>query len=64
MADIVDQKTRSRIMVAIGGKNTKPKMVLHKAMHARGFCYRLHGKGIIFYCIARCSNYPHMDTYG
>lgn len=38
MADTVDKETRSRIMAAIGGKNTKPKMVLHKAMHARGFC--------------------------
>ncbi len=33
-------------MAAIRGKNTKPEMVLRKALHAKGFRYRLHGMGI------------------
>jgi len=44
MTDIVDQATRSRIMAAIRGKDTKPELVLRKALHARGFRYRLHRK--------------------
>ena len=46
MADIVDKATRSRIMAAIGGKDTKPELALRKALHARGFRYRLHRKGL------------------
>lgn len=42
MADIVDQKTRSRMMSGIGGKDTKPELALRKALHARGYRYRLH----------------------
>lgn len=42
MADIVDKATRSRMMAGIGGKNTKPEMVLRRALYARGFRYRLH----------------------
>jgi len=45
MADIVDKKTRSRMMAGIKGKNTKPELVLRRALHARGFRFRLHGKG-------------------
>ncbi|MDE0693022.1 MAG: DNA mismatch endonuclease Vsr [Gammaproteobacteria bacterium] len=46
MADTVDAATRSRIMASIRGKDTKPEMVLRKSLHARGFRYRLHGKGL------------------
>lgn len=46
MADIVDSQTRSRMMSGIRGKDTKPEMVLRRALHARGFRYRLHGKGV------------------
>ena len=42
MADVVDKQTRSRMMAGIGGKNTKPELVLRRALHARGFRYRLH----------------------
>ena len=42
MTDIVDQKTRSRMMAGIRGKDTKPEMILRKALHARGLRYRLH----------------------
>lgn len=40
--DIVDQKTRSRMMSGIKGKNTLPEMVLRRYLHARGFRFRLH----------------------
>lgn len=46
MADIVDKETRSRMMSGIRGKDTKPEMMLRRALHARGFRYRLHGKGL------------------
>ena len=46
MTDIVDRQTRSRMMSGIRGKDTKPEMVLRRALHARGFRYRLHGKGV------------------
>lgn len=42
MADIVDPATRSRMMSGIRGKNTKPELLIRKALHARGFRYRLH----------------------
>jgi len=34
------------MMAGIRGKDTKPEMVLRRALHARGFRYRLHGKGV------------------
>jgi DNA mismatch endonuclease, patch repair protein len=40
--DIVDQQTRSRMMSGIRGKNTKPELALRRALHARGFRFRLH----------------------
>jgi len=40
--DIYDPTIRSRIMGKIRGKNTKPELVLRKALHACGFRYRLH----------------------
>lgn len=42
MADIVDQKTRSRMMSGIKGANTKPELSLRRALHALGFRFRLH----------------------
>ena len=42
MADVVDAATRSRMMSGIRGKNTKPELIIRKALHARGFRYRLH----------------------
>lgn len=47
MADIVDKATRSRMMAGIRGKDTKPELALRRALHARGFRYRLHAKDII-----------------
>jgi DNA mismatch endonuclease, patch repair protein len=46
MTDIVDQATRSRMMAAIGGRNTKPEIALRRALHARGFRFRLHSKQV------------------
>ncbi|MBX9665027.1 very short patch repair endonuclease [Novosphingobium sp.] len=43
MADIVDAETRSRLMAGIRSKNTKPELLLRRALHARGLRYRLHG---------------------
>lgn len=42
MADIVDEKTRSRMMSAIRAKDTKPELSLRRFLHAAGFRYRLH----------------------
>ena len=42
MVDIMDRERRSRMMARIGGKDTKPELVLRRALHARGVRYRLH----------------------
>jgi len=42
MTDIVDKVTRSRMMSGIGGKNTKPEIIIRKGLHALGFRYRLY----------------------
>ncbi|CAD7338265.1 DNA mismatch endonuclease Vsr [Sphingomonadales bacterium 56] len=46
MVDIVDAATRSRMMAGIRGKNTGPEVSLRRAMHARGFRYRLHVRSL------------------
>lgn len=46
MPDIVDPETRSRMMSGIKGKNTKPELIVRKALHARGFRYRLHDRKV------------------
>lgn len=46
MADVVDPATRSRMMAGIRGKNTKPELLIRKALHARGFRYRIHCKDL------------------
>lgn len=42
--DTVDKDTRSKIMRSVPQKNTKPEIVLRKALHGMGFRYRLHDK--------------------
>ena len=42
MPDIVDSKTRSRMMAGIRAKDTQPELLLRRALHSRGFRYRLH----------------------
>jgi DNA mismatch endonuclease (patch repair protein) len=46
MTDVVDVATRSRMMAGIQGKNTKPEILIRKALHARGFRFRLHVKDL------------------
>ena len=46
MPDIVDRATRSRMMAGIGSRNTKPELLLRRAVHARGLRYRLHNRGL------------------
>ncbi|NOU14653.1 MAG: DNA mismatch endonuclease Vsr [Methylococcaceae bacterium] len=40
--DVVDPEKRSRMMAGIKGKNTKPEMMVRRALFAEGFRYRLH----------------------
>ena len=40
--DIVDSKTRSRMMAGIRGKNTQPEIIIRRGLHARGFRFRIH----------------------
>lgn len=42
--DIVPSETRSRMMSGIRGKNTKPELLIRKALHHRGFRFRLYDK--------------------
>ncbi|ORJ61615.1 very short patch repair endonuclease [Geothermobacter hydrogeniphilus] len=44
MADIVDKKTRSRMMSGIRGKNTRPELLIRRKLHSLGFRYRIHDK--------------------
>jgi len=46
MVDVVDAKTRSRMMSGIRGKNTKPEIIVRKFLHAAGFRFRLHVKDL------------------
>lgn len=44
MTDVVDPKTRSRMMAGIKGKNTRPEILVRSALHRRGFRFKLHDK--------------------
>ncbi|MFI8337030.1 very short patch repair endonuclease [Pseudomonas taetrolens] len=44
MTDVVDVETRSRMMTNIRSKNTSPEILIRKALHARGFRFRVHVK--------------------
>lgn len=46
LADIVDSKTRSRMMAGIRGKDTKPEMIVRRALHKAGYRFRLHRKDL------------------
>ena len=46
MVDKVDRATRSRIMASIRGADTAPELAVRKALHARGFRYRVHVKSL------------------
>lgn len=40
--DVVDPKTRSRMMSGIRGKNTRPELLIRSGLHRKGFRFRLH----------------------
>ena len=42
MVDIMDRERRSHMMARIGGKDTKPELVVRRALHALGIRFRLH----------------------
>lgn len=42
MTDVVDTKTRSRMMSGIKGKNTGPEVLIRSLLHRAGFRFRLH----------------------
>jgi DNA mismatch endonuclease (patch repair protein) len=42
LVDVVDAATRSRMMSGIQGKNTSPELLIRKALHERGFRFRIH----------------------
>ncbi len=42
MTDVVDTATRSKMMSAIRGKDTRPELLIRKALFKKGFRYRLH----------------------
>jgi DNA mismatch endonuclease (patch repair protein) len=44
MADKVTKETRSRMMASVRSKDTKPEMVIRRALHAKGLRYRLHDR--------------------
>lgn len=46
MTDIVSPEVRSRMMSGIRAKDTRPELVLRRALHALGFRYRLHVRNL------------------
>lgn len=46
MADIVDRKTRSRMMSGIRAANTNPELVIRSALHRAGFRFSLQGRSL------------------
>src|SRR5438876_952703 len=46
MVDIVNRKTRSRMMSGIRGTNTKPERLIRLGLSAAGFRYRLHQRNL------------------
>ncbi len=46
MTDVVDAKTRSRMMAGIKGKNSEPEMLVRRALFKAGFRFRLHWRGL------------------
>lgn len=46
MVDRIAPQARSRIMAAIRSGDTKPELLLRKALFARGYRYRIHAKSL------------------
>lgn len=46
MVDVVDSATRSKMMSGIRSANTKPELRLRRALHAKGFRFKLHDRSL------------------
>jgi len=46
MVDIVDKKTRSRMMSGIRGRNTRPEIAVRKHLFAAGLRFRTHPRNV------------------
>jgi DNA mismatch endonuclease, patch repair protein len=46
MTDIVNTKTRSRMMSGIRGRNTRPEMLISRLLREQGFQFHLHAAGL------------------
>jgi DNA mismatch endonuclease (patch repair protein) len=46
LVDVHDPDTRRRNMAAIRAADTKPELMIRRALHARGFRYRLHVRNL------------------
>ena len=46
MTDVVSTQARSRMMSGIRGKDTRPEMIVRKALFAAGYRFRLHRKDL------------------
>ena len=46
MVDTLTTEQRSAVMASIKGANTGPEMFVRRALHARGYRYRVHGRGL------------------
>ena len=44
MSDIVPPEKRSRMMAGIRSRDTRPEILIRKALHLSGFRYRLHDR--------------------
>lgn len=46
MADVVNEKTRSRMMANITSNNTKPELFVRSHLHKKGFRFRKNVRSI------------------
>lgn len=46
VADTLSESERSALMSRIGGKDTKPELVVRRTLHSLGYRYRLHVRGL------------------
>lgn len=46
MSDVYDASTRSRVMAAVGNKDTVPEVAVRRVLHAAGYRFRLHRKDL------------------
>ena len=44
LTDVVSTAKRSKMMSGIGGKDTKPELLIRKGLHAKGFRFRVHDR--------------------